>query len=937
MPLRRVSPSQTAPPTATPPLPASNTARANKNVKIAKPNSSRKPKRLPPQNAQDIPPSGWRKKLRSAGKTIRKRFRSLKQALTLHKSPAAQKASRHNLSTETLDGNHADNAVSQLLETLRQSFRKKRRRPKNAETKKEPFRPDLAARMVTGDKMLDRILSSPQIVEASRKQANMPSAELRKTIEGFALQEIHAHAGETAARAVASGRAIEQAAPNYRWASELGDLREAARFLDEFDKKRDRITALSEKKERGVLTENEARELRQTLSLERDRLALVQSRLGMTLARHGRKAASAQNVHTALLISAQAVSIRLADHHMALADAIARYGDIPDDKARVSARMTDNLRAAEAAVFAARSLAERNLLGSPQSAAALIGEFQSHADALKAALKARENADASEHVPLSQILKDAPAFLPSADEASEANRQRFRDAVRAEGAKALPLTHDALPPLEMLEIYLDERMKSLNIAPLSEAHRAFFFQEGFRAAVNGGAWKPIVKTIAFPGRMSFTSEIVPAGGVFSPHFVPPYDGNGVGAYDRAQPVHVRNLAETRLRDEDGGLLFRGLRHAALDPYGITPETLRAMPGADLAAFLEKHCPKDAIPREMRERIPALAHDIKSGANVRRAEAICQAMREEGSRRMAREIAIASLCADESLYRRALRGEEVVVPINMISLMTPDLFRRGLGSDRSLLRRQTEALRAFADDGKPRLLTIRDDRGELAEVRVRLRLRQFNFGIDKASREYRGFSMTGPVLRNLVGWSYSADLNDPALVDLLGSRGEESLGGRSREALEAMTRHLRSLGARKEELLRLDPQGLSEDISRQISRKDQEIEDADHAMRSLLQCGLQLKGLWRSGGFRETGHDPCKMTARLGLLCHMVGEVPIFGDTDGLARTDQMDMEVKYLAARLAMEDYLPEVGEDDDTARILRGRFGDIGGAELRAASGAAL
>ena len=895
---------------------------------------------------------GLRGALKSAKKGVRKRFRRWKQSFrTKEPSPPPfrnRSEERSQKIPETANKKTLLESLSKGVDTLFHSFRaSKHHTPSRHKTKKrsqEKTHAPPAARplMMTGDEGVDQLLRMPRIAEAARAEANMKNSDLCRTVEGLLLQEALAEGGEAAVEAVLSGKSLSEALPHARLGRGFDDLREAARFLESFDAPRQRITALSEKMETGAISQSERHELARLLALHRTTLPLLQKRLGELLMRHGQEAGTEKPIHVPYLISTQAVALSLAEHHMALADATARYGEaLPDaEGGRADLRMENNLRGAEGMLLALKEMDSCHLLGDHEKAQALMGEISLYRDHVKETLAVRRpdaarGAPRGTPMPLGKILERAPAFLdpkiPTTSDLYESARADFKSAVRQGRITTPPLTHAILNPKDMLEVFIEARADADGVQLPESPVRHFFYEKGRLAAIAQSDWGKIQKVIPLADGTTLMSAIHPAIHSLAPHFLPPYEGRGISEDARAEPLHIRNLAETTLQSDDNRILFRGLRHAALHPYGITPQYLSAMPGAALALFLENHLPSAAL----EGRSPAqMAYQIHSGAKPQETENLCKILQKSGAEHMAKEIAIASLCAHPSLYKKALQGEVVSLPMNVISLMTPDLFRRREGSDRRILQQQNAALRSLENGGAPLTIALRDDEGQARDVRIRVQLRQFNFGIDKPAREVHGIRMTAPVLRNLVGWSYSAGLNNPALENLLGPVSEEGIGGALEPHINERMQALRGISRQKDDLLRLDPQAQREETARELLRLDAKGEELDHDMRALLQCALQVKQLWRSGGFRDTAHDPCKMTARLALLCHMIGETPIFGDTDGGARTEQMDSEVKYLATRLYGEGALPAPGEENESTAPLRARFLLQGGnEELRAAN----
>lgn len=61
---------------------------------------------------------------------------------------------------------------------------------------------------------------------------------------------------------------------------------------------------------------------------------------------------------------------------------------------------------------------------------------------------------------------------------------------------------------------------------------------------------------------------------------------------------------------------------------------------------------------------------------------------------------------------------------------------------------------------------------------------------------------------------------------------------------------------------------------------------------------EIHALWAAGGYRMSGADPYRLPARLAMLGHIMGMMPLFNCKSGKDRTGQMDVACKTLALQM---------------------------------------
>ena len=420
-------------------------------------------------------------------------------------------------------------------------------------------------------------------------------------------------------------------------------------------------------------------------------------------------------------------------------------------------------------------------------------------------------------------------------------------------------------------------------------------------------------------------------------FPKPYKDNGIGCADRLQTDHVPNIAHTQLVAEDGETLFSGVRHGILDAYDYNEKRIRNFSDAQLTqmartiyddqqsslrgvdtstlkqqlqaleeteddgksltlnsgtdywggvggdsesvsqlSYRKRYLEKQITLRN--EHVQEIVREIKS--NPKRRKHYINEIRNSASRKMAQEALSAAIVSDPVKLEAALKGETIDVTMNSVALVTPDWPRHKMGgseNERRMLKNQVQGLQSLArghspDD--PVKLTIRDDNGQLKEVKVNLKVRTFNFGVNDYALARKVFPSNFPIWRNLMGWGFSTNLNNPQLKELLGPRRDGALGGAVADKL------------------------------RKLEQSDEPKIQKQAVL--LREAATQAKEIWKNRSFWSGNNEPYKMVSRLTLTSHLMGETPLFNCKSGKDRTGQLDAEVKYLAAVGHATGHIPE-------------------------------
>jgi hypothetical protein len=121
----------------------------------------------------------------------------------------------------------------------------------------------------------------------------------------------------------------------------------------------------------------------------------------------------------------------------------------------------------------------------------------------------------------------------------------------------------------------------------------------------GRVWgnPPIRRPVLLEGKdgkpVKVESEIIPAAQLGN-KFTAQMQGHGVSSHDTKEYKTTKNLAATELRNKDGDVIFKGLRHGINCAYGITPNKIKEMDDAELETMIDELC-KDDRTAEVRLR------------------------------------------------------------------------------------------------------------------------------------------------------------------------------------------------------------------------------------------------------------------------------------------------------------------------------------------------
>ena len=712
------------------------------------------------------------------------------------------------------------------------------------------------------------------------------------------------------------------------------DLQTALVYAKELDQDIGRAATLLGKMDApgGALTESERHEANSLIASNKHNLAVIQTWLA------GREEELRQDGSLTPETRAffNALQTRIADRHMDLADLTCLY-DLdeasPEEPVSREDRCNAHLLDAEAAVAVARALPDVD----PAVKDRLVADLEQHRDLL---VKLKDAAGGRLDVPgegrLALAAKDlweTPVPLQKSGAGSDRDVAALRAGWRDAGpghAAPLPVAHPKVGQARMLREFIRFRLDEANPTGRTRDLKRQF-QAAKNRAINDQPWGEVTNRIRTsmpgePGRtVAVDSRIVP-GKAFARRFAENYPSNGVNCSDRTQYKHVPNLAQTTLTNSSGEVLFSGLRHGVLDPYDIDAEHLASLPDPALRTMIDDLLAPQASADGSREafvegQLALIRSDPKA------AQRAAEAMRAQSSREMASEMAVAALASDPEKLRDALDGETVDVALSSISVLTPDSLRSLAGSarsdERAMLNHQTEALRQLAERN-PVELRVRDDDGALRTVKANLQLRQFNFGVNAGAV---GRSRVGPVSipsqtpgwRNLMGWGFAMERNNPQLERLFGEANAAGLGGDVGDRLFLMRREAEQLAGDVDDIeayIAMQEGEDTSDLDEEAATQRAELASLNKRIESLDSAARQAKAIWASDEYRAGGGDPFKMVSRLALVGHLMGETPLFNCKSGKDRTGQLDAEVKFLAA--AADESGGRVPAPDESMEAMR-------------------
>ncbi len=342
---------------------------------------------------------------------------------------------------------------------------------------------------------------------------------------------------------------------------------------------------------------------------------------------------------------------------------------------------------------------------------------------------------------------------------------------------------------KLIKIIHHEMLNSNNRISLKDVGK--LFQKELSRHLNNKDWHTIETALSY-GNSQYSFILTPASQmkycgdnheIFCDNS---YKGKGICSKSAEETTHAVNLWLSEVKDNNQSTLFSGIRHGVLSPYAL-PER--------------------------------------------------SAARLQGAKNRAKEVVMAALFAKPELYKRALHHEAVTLRIASSSLLTY------LGKEKGMLDDQVAAWKMLNNDGVIKL-NIKNEKGEAQEVKVKLDIAIFNFGVNELA-----FSIPKVISQN-------DNLNKTALAQILGCNYliNNEVGG-----------------------------WVGHYLSEHPHASNR------HKVEELCQ---QIKEIWKKKSYRYDGNEPYKIAQRIAMLAYEIGAVPCWNCKSGKDRTGMLDAEIK---------------------------------------------
>ncbi|MGU9978115.1 MAG: inositol phosphate phosphatase SopB [Candidatus Oxydemutatoraceae bacterium WSBS_2016_MAG_OTU14] len=724
------------------------------------------------------------------------------------------------------------------------------------------------------------------------------------------------------------------------------DMVTAIEFAHQSHEDTNRIANLFGKLNDGVLTKSEKSELDGLMSSNQYNQKLVSSwlfRKEIQLEKAGTLTPQAKNLLGGL-------QMRLANSNMAIADMsnLFDYENMaPLDSVSRSDRLNAHLIQAGAALDVAESLAKtettpekKNVLNAMVSVLreqhSMIGQAKYMEDNPTQPTEAMIDPNRKLKTVNKELWDDAFTLTTAGkgkEKSIEALQKGWEQKLQGNdrSGRWIPLSKPGVAQNRMSTEFMKFMLKKANVFPKGKMpDLKFMMKEANNKVINAQRWDPVLTEVKYSVpqergqdiKRTAYSNITP-GQAMQKHFETPYESNGVNCSDRVtQYEHVPNLAHTSLRDEDGKVLFSGLRHGILDPYELTGKGLPNLSDAELHKMVSTLLAgtEHLSANPSAEEVGSIINEIRT--NPEKASSYAKQMRPMASDIMARELVSAAVITDTGKFQSALNGDTVDLSMSSISLVTPDYLRKtfsGSGSnEQAMLNHQTAALKKLENMPQPVTLKVRDQNGELKDIKVNVKIRTFNFGVNKGgvgSLVKHLLPVRRPLVNKLMGWGLAMKQNDPELMKLVGNEEGQTVGGEVGRKANGLRNDAQKL---IEERIGLVGAGAHHSTP-EVVQIDMQITALQEEAAELEQAGGQVKSMWLNGSYMKGGQEPYKMVSRLAHLTNMIDDTTAFNCKSGKDRTGQLDAEAKYIAAITAADGKLPEV--ETVGLRGMRGAF----------------
>ncbi len=457
---------------------------------------------------------------------------------------------------------------------------------------------------------------------------------------------------------------------------------------------------------------------------------------------------------------------------------------------------------------------------------------------------------------------------------------------------------------------------------------------------NSPAWsEPVRKDIHFQERSADTlrthvahSQITPAA-----VFMPSYNGKGVNSHESAEATHAVNLAQTQLTDADNNTLFTGVRHGVLSAFSITPAGVRNMDDHELEPLVKSLLPKDqwvlnAVgAQDIKTVLAAVRKEVKSSNPLPRLfrgdkpPLLVNKMRAVANTNRAREVVALTVAGDPALMEAALQGKRPKVNLLSISMLTPDIWRRGEQDNETLMVADQAA--AWKSVSGLQTIEVPTPNGGSASVEVDVNPIPVNYGVNEGAVKYGRWDIAS-------GWNISNTLNVPSLRELFGDdltkiadsrqgvlgakigaleksytdEAEKNLNAHKQWSMRVGTGPLsRSAASAQAVVWDMDARRLSLEskVSSAKLRMQRDAQDQSTPLGAALELQRQIAALQKSEDYKRQGTEPYKMPTRLAVLGELLGIKIAFNCKSGKDRTGELDAEIKHFKLQMAQTGKVP--------------------------------
>jgi phosphatidylinositol-4,5-bisphosphate 4-phosphatase len=317
-----------------------------------------------------------------------------------------------------------------------------------------------------------------------------------------------------------------------------------------------------------------------------------------------------------------------------------------------------------------------------------------------------------------------------------------REATKAELNQAKHLNKDLLN-------LIASKLRQVGLSPKVAMQQAqIAFKDASREMLNDKNWNKVDTNFKHNGT-SYACTQVPAAQMKlgdKDIFPTTYNDHGICSSSTCEVTHAANLWTSEIRAPDGAggseqVLFKGVRHGILSPYGL-----------------------------------------EKGSTERL----------EGARNRASEVVTAALFARDDLLTKALRGEEVSLKLVSTSLVTG-----GLWKERDMLDDQMGAWQELGRT-KPLVLSLMGGDGKLQEVKINLDVAAFNFGVNELALKFGlGHAQSDGYNATALGQLLGADLKAAAKPGgWVGEYLAQTPKPENAARVEALSRQLKEIWADK---------------------------------------------------------------------------------------------------------------------------------------------